>query len=56
MLMGQKYRIHRDVVIEAVRLACGVDLNAPGAEAGIIEAIQALDDIKANGLPGSHLD
>lgn len=48
--MSQKYGVHRDAVIEAVRLACGVDLTAPGTEAGIVEAVRALDAIKANGL------
>ena len=50
MLMGQKYRVHRDAVIEAVRRACGVDLTAPATEAEIVAAVGALDSIKAHGL------
>lgn len=51
MLMGQKYHVHRDVVIETVRLACGVNLTVSGTESEIVEAVRALDAIKTNGLP-----
>lgn len=52
MLMGQKYRVRRSVVLEAVRERCGVDLTVPGTELEIAKAIQTLDEIKANGLTG----
>ena len=28
MLMGQKYSVQRDVILEAVRQECGVELHA----------------------------
>jgi hypothetical protein len=50
MLMGQKYRVHRSVIIGRVRRECGVDLSSPASEVGIVEAIEVLDRIKAEGL------
>lgn len=50
MLLGQKYSIHRFVILDLIRRSCGVDLEAPAAEPDIIAAIGALDRIKAEGL------
>ena len=48
--LSQKYVVPRSAVIEAVRRACGVDLTASCTESEILEAVRALDAIKANGL------
>jgi hypothetical protein len=50
MLMGQKYKVHRSVIIDLVRQSCGVDLMGLATEAEIVEAIHTLDRIKADGL------
>ena len=52
MLMGQKYRVHRNVIIAQVRRECGVDLNATETAAEIVQAVHVLDRIKAVGLGG----
>jgi hypothetical protein len=51
MLMGQKYRVHRDVVLAHVFNECGVDLNAPASAADLEKAVVVLDAVKASGLP-----
>jgi hypothetical protein len=51
MLVSQKYRVHRSVILDLVRRSCGVDLTASASESGIVEAIATLDRIKADG-PG----
>ena len=48
--MGQKYRVHRDVIIETVLRDCGVDLNQVGNPQDLVKAIVSLDNIKALGL------
>ena len=50
MLMGQKYRVDRSVIIDLVRRASGVDLSSPASEMGIAEAIRELDLIRVEGL------
>jgi hypothetical protein len=49
MLMGQKYKMHRSVIINLVRRSCGVDLMGLANEAEIVEAVRVLDKIKAYG-------
>ncbi len=50
MLMGQKYRVPRSVILDFVRQACGADLMCPVSEADLIVAVGVLDRIKAIGL------
>lgn len=50
MLMSQKFRVPRSAIIDLVRQSCGVDLASPASKTGIVEAIGALDRIKAEGV------
>ncbi|MEZ6142660.1 MAG: hypothetical protein R3B84_19030 [Zavarzinella sp.] len=50
MLMGHKYRVHRDVVIDRVRELCGVDVRIVGTEEDAVKAVTALIHIKSVGL------
>ena len=50
MLMGQKYRVPRSKVIERVQQLTGVDITTPGTEAELQSAMNALVQIKQNGL------
>lgn len=57
MLMGQKYRVHRSVILDLVRRACGTDLTRQATEAELVAAVQALERIKVVGLaPGEDAD
>jgi len=46
MLVAQKLRVHRDVVIERVRQACGVDMYAMGSDTDITAVISVLEDLR----------
>ena len=50
MLMGQKYRVPRSVVIERVRQLSGVDITVLGTEPDIQRAMAVLTNIKESGL------
>ncbi|SFI90598.1 hypothetical protein SAMN05421753_113126 [Planctomicrobium piriforme] len=50
MLMGQKYRVHRDVIIAHVLRESGIDLNGIGTESALVQAVLILDKVKAAGL------
>ncbi len=50
MLMGQKYRVHRSVILELVHQVCATDLIRPAAEAELVAAVRVLERIKAVGL------
>ena len=50
MLMGHKYRVHRDVIIAHVMWECGVDLNVLGTAAEVEQAVRVLDTVKVVGL------
>jgi len=50
MLIGQKYRVPRSVIIERVLKLCGVDITVPANEAGVQRAVQTLVQIKESGL------
>ena len=50
MLMGQKYKVHRDVILQLVQGACGVNLRLMGSETEIHQATCVLDRIKLHGL------
>jgi hypothetical protein len=50
MLMGQKYRVHRSVILDLVRRICGTDLARPASETDLVAAIRVLERIKAEGL------
>ena len=50
MLMGQKHRVPRSVIIERVLQRCGVDITLSSSDAGIQRAVQALVHIKEFGL------
>jgi hypothetical protein len=50
MLMGQKYKVRREQIIERVRELCGVDVHVVGTEADAVTAIAALVHIKNHGL------
>lgn len=54
--VSEKYGVKRDVVIDLVRQACGVDLNSVGSESEIVAAIEVLNALRLRGLeshPGS---
>jgi hypothetical protein len=50
MLMGQKYKVNRSVVLDLVWRCCGTDLTALIADTELVAAIRVLDRIKASGL------
>jgi hypothetical protein len=54
MLMSEKYRVHRDVIIERVREMSGVDVRLLGTEQDAAKAIEALVRIKDYGLQSAH--
>jgi len=50
-LMGEKYHVHRDVIIDLIQRSCGVDVRFVVNGKEIVEAISVLDGIKLSGLP-----
>ncbi len=50
MLMGQKYHVSRDVIIERVLELCGVNVHALTTELDAVTAIATLVHIKDHGL------
>jgi hypothetical protein len=53
MLMGQKYKVPRSVILNLIKQSCGTDLMRAVSESKLIEAVHVLERIKANGL---HMD
>lgn len=53
MLMGQKYRVRRSVIIEQVKQLSGVDIMVQAAEPDVQRAVDALVRIKECGLSAS---
>jgi hypothetical protein len=50
MLMGPKYKVHRDVILDLVRKISGTDLTVPASETELVAAVRALERIKTDGL------
>ena len=50
VVVCEKWRVERSVVIEAVRQRCGVDLMAVKNGEELILAMQVLEDLRFNGL------
>lgn len=50
MLMGQKYRVQRSVILDLVLQVCGTDLTRPVNENELVLAVQTLVQIQAVGL------
>lgn len=49
MLIGQKWRVHRSVVIAQVLTKAGVDLNDVKNEEELVAAIAVLEELRADG-------
>ena len=56
MLMGQKYRVPRNTIIERVLQLCGVDITGLADEEEIRRAMEALVTIKESGVGASGPD
>lgn len=56
MLVGQKWRVKRDAVIEAVLKRTGVDLNEVTDEQQLVVAIQVLEALRTRGLADDQID
>jgi hypothetical protein len=54
MLVGQKWKVSRDRVFEAVSKACGVSLQNITESSEIEAAIVVLEELKKNGIPESE--
>lgn len=50
LLVGQKYRVPRIVIIERVKVLCGVDITVPVDDAAVQQAVRALESIKESGV------
>jgi hypothetical protein len=48
--VSQKFRVHRDVVLDWVLAECGVDLRTPETAADLEKAIEALDRLRFEGF------
>jgi len=53
VLVAEKWRVKRSVVLKAVHQKCGVDLTAVGTNNEIEPAIRVLEDLKLHGLLGT---
>jgi hypothetical protein len=53
VLVAEKWRVKRSVVLKAVHQKCGVDLTVIGTDNGIETAIRVLEDLKLHGIPGA---
>ncbi len=54
MLVARKLRVRRDVILEPVKLLCGVDMTAPGRDADIATAIAVLEDLRHGRIVGEQ--
>ena len=50
MLISEKLRVHRDVVIERVRELTGVDMHAVTSGAEIAKVIEVMEHLRFEGL------
>jgi hypothetical protein len=50
MLVAQKFKVHRDVVLERVRERSGVDMSSIARDADIAAAITVLEDLRHRGV------
>lgn len=50
MLIAQKFRVHRDVVLERVQVVSGVDMHAMKTDADIASVIALLEELRFRGL------
>ncbi len=50
MLVAQKFKVHRDVVIERVRQLSGIDMNALTSDADLAGVMAVLEDLRHRGL------
>lgn len=50
MLIAQKFRVHRDVVIERVRELSGVDMHAMKTDEDIAKVIALLESLRFRGV------
>ena len=53
MLVAEKWRINRSLVIETVHQRCGVNLEAVGNENEIVTALNILEDLRLHGVTQS---
>ena len=53
LLVAEKWRIHRSLVIDVIRQRCGVNLEAVENEDEISTAIKVLEDLKIHGVAPS---
>ena len=56
MLVGQKWRIARSVVIDEVQRRCGVNLLNITSESEIATAMTELAILRHQGMPNEHTD
>lgn len=56
MLVGQKWRIARSVVIAEVQRRCGVNLLDIASESEIATAMTELEILRHQGMPNEHSD
>lgn len=56
MLIGHKWRVHRDVIMDEVRRKCGVNLLAIASDTEIPIAMTALEELRFNGVPNDGSD
>jgi hypothetical protein len=54
MLVAQKFRVHRDVVIDRVRRESGIDMHAMTSD-DIVAAIALLEQLRFRGLGGDSV-
>jgi hypothetical protein len=50
MLISEKFRVHRDVVIDRVRELSGIDMHNITSSAAITAVIEVMDDLRVHGL------
>lgn len=50
MHVGQKWKIHRSLIIEAVQERCGIDLDSVASSEELERAIHILEEIRCDGL------
>ena len=49
-LVAQKFKVHRDVVVERVRALSGVDMNSIARDVDIVAAMAVLEDLRNRGV------
>lgn len=51
MLIGEKWRVKQDLVLDAIKKKCGVDLNAVTTTTEIETAIETMEELRFEGIP-----